>query len=79
MLCRNRDLQAISAEKRQFGGTMDVEINNVIYMELHLGPKMAHVNTEKQTLRGRQIEIALYNALTDKWTIMSYTVHKLFI
>jgi hypothetical protein len=34
MLCQDCDLQAINAEKRQFGGTMDAEINNVIYMEL---------------------------------------------
>jgi hypothetical protein len=47
-MLRDRDLQAINAEKRQFGGTMDAEINNVIYMELYSGPKMAHgkyVNT----------------------------------
>jgi hypothetical protein len=35
MLYQNRDLQAINAEKRQFGGTVDAEINNVIYMELY--------------------------------------------
>jgi hypothetical protein len=34
MLCQDRDLQVINAEKRQFGGTVDAEINNVIYMEL---------------------------------------------
>jgi hypothetical protein len=34
MLCQDRDLQVINAEKWQFGGTMDAEINNVIYMEL---------------------------------------------
>jgi hypothetical protein len=42
MLCQDRDLQVINAEKRQFGGTMDAEINNVIYMELYSGPKMVH-------------------------------------
>jgi hypothetical protein len=42
MLCQDRDLQAINAEKRQFGGTMDAEINNVMYMELYSGPKMVH-------------------------------------
>jgi hypothetical protein len=35
MLCQDRDLQAINAEKRQFRGTMDAEINNVIYMKLY--------------------------------------------
>jgi hypothetical protein len=42
--CQDRDLQTINAEKRQFGGTMDAEIYNVIYMELYSGPKMAHGN-----------------------------------
>jgi hypothetical protein len=32
MLCLERDLQAIKAEKRKVGGTMDAEINNVICM-----------------------------------------------
>jgi hypothetical protein len=41
--CQDRDLQTINAmRKNEFGGTMDVEINNVIYMELYSGPKMAH-------------------------------------
>jgi hypothetical protein len=40
MLCRDRDLQAIKAEKRQVRGMMDAEINNVIYMELYSGAKM---------------------------------------
>jgi hypothetical protein len=47
MLCRDHDLQVINAEKRQFGGTMDAEINNIIYMELYSGPKMAHGKYEK--------------------------------
>jgi hypothetical protein len=42
MLCRDRDLQAKNAEKRRLGGTVDAEVNNVIYMELYSGPKMAH-------------------------------------
>jgi hypothetical protein len=29
----------IEVEKRQFGKTVDVEINNVIYMELYSGAK----------------------------------------
>jgi hypothetical protein len=45
--CRERDLQAIKVEKRWVGGTMGAEINNVIYMELYSGPKMAHVKYEK--------------------------------
>jgi hypothetical protein len=47
MPCRERDLQAIKAEKRQVGGPMEAEINNVIYMELYSGPKMAHDKYEK--------------------------------
>jgi hypothetical protein len=47
MLCRDRDLQAINAEKLQIGATMYAEINNVIYMELYSGPKMAHGKYEK--------------------------------
>jgi hypothetical protein len=42
----------INAEKRQFGGTMDAEINNVIYMELYMGPKMAHSKYEKTNVAG---------------------------
>jgi hypothetical protein len=34
------DLHAINVGKREVGETMDAEINNVIYMELYLGPKM---------------------------------------
>jgi hypothetical protein len=54
MLCRDRDrdLQAINAEKRQFGGTMDAEINNVVYMELYSGSKMAHGKYEKTNVAG---------------------------
>jgi hypothetical protein len=52
MLCQDRDLQVINAEKRQFGGTMDAEINNVIYMELYSGPKMAHGKYEKTNVVG---------------------------
>jgi hypothetical protein len=40
MLCQDRDLQAITVEKRQFAGTMNAKINNVIYMELYSGAKM---------------------------------------
>jgi hypothetical protein len=32
---------------------MDAEINNVIYMELYSGPKMAHGKYEKRMLRDR--------------------------
>jgi hypothetical protein len=52
MLCLVRDLQAINVEKRQFGGTINVEINNVIYMELYSGPKMAHSKYEKMNIAG---------------------------
>jgi hypothetical protein len=52
MLCRDRDLQAINAEKRHFWGTMDAEINNVIYMELYLGPKMVHGKYGKTNVAG---------------------------
>jgi hypothetical protein len=37
----------IKVEKRYVGGTMDAEVNNVIYMELYSGPKMAHDKYEK--------------------------------
>jgi hypothetical protein len=52
MLCLDRDLQAIKAEKRQFAGTINAEINNVIYMELYSGPKMAHGKYEKINVAG---------------------------
>jgi hypothetical protein len=52
MLCWDRDLQAINAEKRQFGGTMDAEINNVIYVELYSGPKMVHDKYGKTNVVG---------------------------
>jgi hypothetical protein len=52
MLCRDHDLQVINAEKRQFGGTMNAEINNVIYMELYSRPKMAHGKYEKTNVAG---------------------------
>jgi hypothetical protein len=45
MLCWYHDLRAINAEKRQFGGTIDAEINNVIYMELYSGLTLS-VRTE---------------------------------
>jgi hypothetical protein len=52
MLCQDRDLQAINAEKQQFGGTMDAEINNVIYMEPYSGPKTAHGKYGKTNVAG---------------------------
>jgi hypothetical protein len=52
MLCLVRDLRAINAEKRQFRGTINAEINNVIYMELYSGPKMAHGKHEKTNVAG---------------------------
>jgi hypothetical protein len=52
MLCWDCDLQVINAEKRQFGGTMDAEINNVIYMELYSGPKVAHGKYGKTNVAG---------------------------
>jgi hypothetical protein len=55
MLCRERDLQAIKAEKLSVGGTMDAEINNVIYMELYSGRKMAH-DKYKKTNVARSID-----------------------
>jgi hypothetical protein len=41
MMCLDRDLQAINAE-----------INNIIYMELYLGPKMAQGKYEKTNVVG---------------------------
>jgi hypothetical protein len=52
MLCLDRDLQAINAEKRQFGRTINAEINNVIYMELYSGPKIAHGKYKKTNIAG---------------------------
>jgi hypothetical protein len=52
MLCLDHDLQAINAEKRRFGGTINAEINNVIYMELYSGPKMAHGKCGKTNVAG---------------------------
>jgi hypothetical protein len=40
MLCRERDLKRKKRENDRFGGMMDAEINNVIYMELYSGAKM---------------------------------------
>jgi hypothetical protein len=52
MLCLDRDLQAINAEKRQFAGTINTEINNVIYIVLYLVPKMVHGKYEKTNVAG---------------------------
>jgi hypothetical protein len=52
MLCQDRNLQAINAEKRQFAGTMNTKINNVIYMELYLGAKIVDDKYEKMNIAG---------------------------
>jgi hypothetical protein len=52
MLFRDRDLQAIKAEKRQFAGTMNVKINNVIYMEIYSGAKIVDDKYEKTNIAG---------------------------
>jgi hypothetical protein len=52
MLCGDRDLPAINEKKRQFWRTMDAEINNVTYMELYSGPKMAHGTYGKMSFAG---------------------------
>jgi hypothetical protein len=52
MLCRDRDLQAIKAEKRQFTGTMNAKINHVIYMELYSVAKMVDDKYEKTNVAG---------------------------
>jgi hypothetical protein len=52
MLCRDRDLQAIKAEKRHFAGTMNAKINNIIYMELYLGVKMVDDKYKKTNVAG---------------------------
>jgi hypothetical protein len=52
MLYLDFDLQAINAEKRQFGRTINAEINKVIYMELYSGPKMAHGKYKKTNVAG---------------------------
>ena len=51
MLRRDRDLQTINAEKI-VRGTMDAGINNIIYMELHSGPKMANGTCGKTIVAG---------------------------
>jgi hypothetical protein len=52
ILCRDCDLQAIKAEKWQVLGTMNVKINNVIYMELYSGAKMVDDKYEKMNFAG---------------------------
>jgi hypothetical protein len=52
MLCRDRDLQAIKAEKWQVAGTMNAKINNVICMELYLGAKMVDDKYKKTNIAG---------------------------
>jgi hypothetical protein len=52
MLCRDRDLQAIKAEKRQVAGTMNAKINNVVYMELYSGAKMVDNKYEETNVAG---------------------------
>jgi hypothetical protein len=52
MLCWGCDLQAIKAEKQQVVGTMNVEINNVIYTELYSGAKMVDDKYEKTNVAG---------------------------
>jgi hypothetical protein len=69
MLCRDHDLQVINAEKRQFGGTMDAEINNVIYMELYSGPKMAHGKYGKTNVAGSIDQ----DSTVDVWGTLEYT------
>jgi hypothetical protein len=72
MLCRDCDLQAINAEKRQFGGTMDAEINNIIYMELYSGPKMAHGKYGKTNVAGSmdQDSTVVHCSVTDQVSCM---------
>jgi hypothetical protein len=36
--------------KNEFGGTINAEINTVIYVDLYLGPKMAHGKYEKKNV-----------------------------
>jgi hypothetical protein len=52
MLCRDRDLQAIKAEKRQVAGMMYAKLNNVIYMELYSGAKLVDDKYEKTNVAG---------------------------
>jgi hypothetical protein len=52
MLCRDRDLQAIKAEKRQSVGPMNAKINNVIYMELYSGAKILDDKYKKTNIVG---------------------------
>ena len=54
MLRRDRDLQTINAGcgKTIVRGTMDAGLNNVIYMELHSGPKIANSTCRKTIVAG---------------------------
>jgi hypothetical protein len=49
MLRQDRDLQTI---KTTVQGTIDAGINNVIYMELHSGPKMVNGTCGKTIVVG---------------------------
>jgi hypothetical protein len=66
MVCRNRDLQAIKAGKRQVAVTMNAKINNVIYMELHSGAKRVDDKYEKTNVAGsidREFTVFVYFVL----------------
>jgi hypothetical protein len=52
MLCRDRNLQAINAEKQQFAGMMNAKINNVICMELYSGAKIVDNKYKKMNIAG---------------------------
>ena len=51
MLRRDRDLQTTNGVNDS-SGTMDAGINNVIYMELYSGPKMANGTCGKTIVAG---------------------------
>ena len=52
VLRRDRDLTNDQCGKTIVRGTMDEGINNVIYMELHLGPKMVNSTCGKTIVAG---------------------------
>jgi hypothetical protein len=64
MLGRDRNLQAINAEKRQFAETINAKINNVIYMELYSGAKIVDDKYEKTNIAGsKDREFTVYTSV----------------
>jgi hypothetical protein len=52
ILWRDCYFQPINVEKTTVRGTMDTEINNIIYMELYSGPEITHGKYGKTNVAG---------------------------